>query len=105
MAESNHLGAGDCPIKGCSGTASFSLSKRNLPVATCMVCKAQIFSRGEVSDELLRDLIDAKPKAPAPAPAAPTPAPKKIQVPFSETEKPPTPKPEPKRPSWGMLGA
>ena len=72
MTESTNLGAGDCPIKGCSGTASFSLSKKGLPVATCMTCKCQVFSRGEVSDELMRDLIQAKP-APAAAPAAPAP--------------------------------
>lgn len=94
MAESNNLGAGVCPIKGCTGTASFSLSKKGLPVATCMACKCQVFSRGEVSDELMRDLIaDSKPAPPAPAPAG---------------EKPPAPKPPPppptaKKPSWGML--
>ena len=98
MAESNNLGAGDCPIKGCSGTASFSLSKKGLPVATCMACKAQIFSRGEVSDELLRDLIDNKPKAPP----APAPAPIKAAAP---TPPPPPPKPAAKKPTWGMLAS
>lgn len=58
------LGKARCPL--CGGTASVSLSKSNLPVMVMNCCQAQLFTRSDRSDMLVRSLL-----LPAEQPAAP----------------------------------
>lgn len=80
-ARENDLGRAKCPL--CGGVAALRLSANGLAYLAMDCCKAQLFTRGPVSDELARDLLIAnaptppaqvKPE-PAPTPAKPAPAP------------------------------
>lgn len=90
------IGKARCPL--CGGVASVSLSKSQLTVLTMNCCQAQLFTRSDRSDELVRGLMLPAEK---PAPAAP-----EIQPVPTETKKPDpikNDKPAPFR--WGVLGA
>lgn len=49
------IGKARCPL--CGGTASVSLSKSKLPVMTMNCCQAQLFTRSDRSDMLVRALM------------------------------------------------
>jgi len=72
MAEA--IGIARCPLCG-SLKARLSLSRSLLPVLTCSSCQAQVFARGDRSDELMRALL-----VEAPAPAVKVEAPPPAQV-------------------------
>lgn len=66
------IGNARCPL--CGGTARVSLSKNKLTVMTMNCCNAQLFTRSDRSDELVRALILQEKPAETPAPAATAPA-------------------------------
>ena len=85
------IGQAACPVCEHPG-ARVSLMKTQRVSLVCNHCKCQVFARGDLSDQLMRDTIKprqaAEPApAPAPVPAAPAPAPAQAQ-----------------KPSWGVLG-
>lgn len=75
MAEA--IGAARCPLCG-NTKARLSLSKQGLPVLTCAGCQAQIFARGDRSDDLMRGLLVS---VPAPAVVASPAPPSKVEDP------------------------
>jgi hypothetical protein len=98
--------AARCPL--CGGSASLRLSTNGLTYLAMDCCKAQLFSRGPDSDELLRALPDA-PGAP-PATAAPAPAvlplpptPAKLPAPHPPNPKALEPEPAKPRMGWGAF--
>lgn len=68
------IGPARCPL--CGGTATVSLSKSQLTVMTMNCCQAQLFTRSDRSDSLVRGLLLPPKAEPAPVtevkPAAPT---------------------------------
>lgn len=68
------IGPARCPL--CGGKARVSLSKSGLPVMTMNCCQAQLFTRSDRSDMLVRGLLLKEQDEPTPAalPAAPQPA-------------------------------
>lgn len=81
----DRIGPATCPV--CKAEALASAMKTGRVCITCNRCKAQLFARGDRSDELLRAYIvgalPADPPAPGPAPApAPAPAAKPAGNPF-----------------------
>lgn len=94
------IGPARCPL--CGGTASVSLSKSQLTVMTMNCCQAQLFTRSDRSDSLVRGLLlppkadpapvaDVKPAAPETPPTVRAeqkatdvqPAPAKTRSPFA----------------------
>lgn len=102
-ARDNDLGRAKCPL--CGGVAALRLSANGLAYLAMDCCKAQLFTRGPVSDELARDLLitDAPPAqvkpepAPTPAKPAPEPAPTPAAPPVS------APAPAKPRMAWGLF--
>jgi hypothetical protein len=70
----DHLGTARCPV--CSSpTARASLMKTGRVCITCNACHVQVMSRGDDSDQLMRDLVQPRQAPAAELPAAPAPAP------------------------------
>lgn len=92
------IGRCRCPVCG-GDKARLTLAKSRLSVLTCNGCNFQGFARSDRSDEKLRALLIAEPKAPealppepepAPAPAAPpVPAPKQTTKPNPQADQQP----------------
>lgn len=106
----NDLGAVRCPV--CSGTAHRRLSANGRPYLVMDCCKAQLFSRGDLSDTLLRALpapVKAEPPAapkiePKQPAAVPTPAPVAKTSPAPVVPAPVPPVAPPTAPGWGVFG-
>lgn len=102
------IGKARCPL--CGGTADVSLSKSRLVVLTMNCCQAQLFTRSDRSDELVRQLIiRAKPGEADETPPAAPPASSSPGEPPAEPEAdhvPAAPAPEPvtSRSPFGLLG-
>lgn len=88
----NEIGRCRCPVCA-SDRARLRVSAKQLAYVTCNACNAQVFSRSERSDDLLRSMLvgEAAPEAAPTAPAAPVMAPA------------PTAEPAPGSPGWGAM--
>lgn len=94
------IGKARCPL--CGGVASVSLSKSQLPVLTMNCCQAQLFTRSDRSDMLVRGLMlpsEAPTPAPAPEKTAVAPLAPKPAAPAA------APLPVPEKKGFGLLGA
>lgn len=106
-ARENEIGPARCPL--CGGVASLRLSANRLAYLAMDCCKAQLFCRGDVSDDKARALLiepaqakqPATPAKPDPAPAPPKPAPAPATT---QAAAPPAPEPAPRpRMGWGLF--
>lgn len=104
----NDLGDVMCPL--CGGTAQSRLSVNGRPYLVMDCCKAQLFTRGDLSDAKVRALPSPlkasepakQPKQPATVPApAPAPVAKPAPVPVPA---PVPPAPAPTGSGWGVFG-
>ena len=103
------IGKARCPL--CGGTADVSLSKSRLVVLTMNCCQAQLFTRSDRSDDLVRRLIirpepgKVEDTAPPAAPAAAAPEAPASGSPGEPPAAPPqTVQTEKKRSPFGLLG-
>lgn len=104
MARDNVLGPASCPL--CGKVCELRLSTNGLAYFAMDCCKAQLFTRGPVSDELARDRLVKGDPAPAPAPAQPAPTPAKpAPAPEPTPAAPPVSAPAPAKPrmAWGLF--
>lgn len=97
------IGPATCPL--CGGTASVGLSRKQLPVLTCNGCNIQLFTRSDRSDQLVRQLLKAKPAPASSSPSEPpAPAAAPIVVAADPVPAAPVPAPVTKRSPFGLLG-
>lgn len=96
------IGTAPCPL--CSKAAGVTVSKAGLVVLTCNSCHCQLFTRSDVSDRHLRDMVKpAEKPAPVAEPEPVAPAlPGNVEPAAPPVAAMPPPASEPKKSFWDI---